>query len=251
MLPASGLNLVNPYWQISGAWARPISGKLIQSSILEFWPHDTGRFLENSSKIEHLVEKWYSKKSGAWHRPIFYKNWIGTHKKLMDGFSRNAPEIEISKKYWMSFPNRNPSVSHPGKLKFLKISGWVFQDLPIGFFKPIYSEKDGYERTMTIKNVYNHPMFRSDNGAPRHDIAILETTSDLYSQGSQSAPACIPPSDASLSDMTGAPGKCYVAGFGTTEWQGEASEELRSINVNIYNDRICQARLHGRYVRTS
>ena len=46
--------------------------------------------------------------------------------------------------------------------------------------------------------------------------------------------------------MTGAPGKCYVAGFGTTEWQGEASEELRSINVNIYNDRICQARLHGR-----
>ena len=103
---------------------------------------------------------------------------------------------------------------------------------------------------MTIKNVYNHPLFRSDNGAPRHDIAILETSSDLYSQGSQSAPACIPPSDASLSDMTGAPGKCYVAGFGTTEWQGEASEELRSINVNIYNDRICQARLHGRHLRT-
>ena len=117
-------------------------------------------------------------------------------------------------------------------------------------FKPIYSQEDGNERTMTIKHVYNHPMYRSDNGAPRHDIAILETTSDLYSQGSQSAPACIPPSDTSLSDMTGAPGKCYVAGFGTTEWQGEASEELRSINVNIYNDRICQAWLHGRHLRT-
>merc|ERR1711953_94057 len=71
----------------------------------------------------------------------------------------------------------------------------------------VVSQEDGNERRMTIKNVYNHPMFRSDNGAPRHDIAILETTSDLYSQGSQSAPACIPPSDASLTDMTGAPGK--------------------------------------------
>ena len=29
--------VLDPYWQISGAWARPISGKLIQQSILEFW----------------------------------------------------------------------------------------------------------------------------------------------------------------------------------------------------------------------
>ena len=28
---------LNPYWQFSGAWARPIYGKLIQSSIIEFW----------------------------------------------------------------------------------------------------------------------------------------------------------------------------------------------------------------------
>ena len=28
------LRLFNPYWQISGAWARPISGKLILSAIL-------------------------------------------------------------------------------------------------------------------------------------------------------------------------------------------------------------------------
>ena len=100
---------------------------------------------------------------------------------------------------------------------------------------------------MEIKNVYNHPMYRSDNGAPRHDIAILETKSDLYAQGSQSAPACIPPSNTALVDMIGSPGKCYVAGFGTTEWMGKASEELRSINVNIYSDRICQAELYNGY----
>ena len=87
-------------------------------------------------------------------------------------------------------------------------------------------------------------MYRSESGAPRHDIAILETTSDLYTQGSQSAPACIPPLKTALEDMMGSPGKCYVAGFGTTEWQGEASEQLRSINVNIYSDRICQAGLN-------
>ena len=82
--------------------------------------HDTGRFLENSSKIEHLVEKLNSKNSGAWHRPIFYKkNGIGTHKKWRINFPEigpaHAPEIEISKKYsirklkfrenfWVSYP---------------------------------------------------------------------------------------------------------------------------------------------------
>ena len=41
---------LNPYWQLSGHWL--------------------DRFLENLSKIEHLVDKWYWKKSGAWQRPI-------------------------------------------------------------------------------------------------------------------------------------------------------------------------------------
>ena len=70
--------------------------------------HGTGQFLENSSKIEHLVEKLYSKNSEAWYRPIFYKNWIGCHKKLMDEFFRNrsslCPGNRNFEKYWMIFP---------------------------------------------------------------------------------------------------------------------------------------------------
>ena len=58
--------------------------------------HETGRFLENSSEREH------------YKIIIFYKNWTGPHKKLMDEFSRNrsssCPEIENSKKDWMSLP---------------------------------------------------------------------------------------------------------------------------------------------------
>ena len=129
-----------PYWQISGAWARPINGKLIQSSILEFW----GRFLKNSSRIEHLVEKWNWKNSGAWHRPIsgkiiqiwtsfpeidlshapiFYKNSIGNPKKIMDEFSRNrynsCPGNWIFEKILNEF-SRNPSVAHPEKLTYWK-----------------------------------------------------------------------------------------------------------------------------------
>ena len=36
--------------------------------------------------------------------------------------------IEISKKYWMSFPE-NRLCHTPGNWNFGKISGWVFQDL--------------------------------------------------------------------------------------------------------------------------
>ena len=71
-----------------GAWHRPISRKLIQ-----IWTS-------------------FPKISLA-HAPILYRNWIGTHNKLMDKFSRNC------------------SSSCPGNWKFGKISGWVFQDLPI------------------------------------------------------------------------------------------------------------------------
>ena len=42
----------------------------------------------------------------------------------------HAPEIEISKKYWMSFPEIG--LCHtPENWNFGKISGWVFQDMPI------------------------------------------------------------------------------------------------------------------------
>jgi len=112
--------------------------------------HDTSRFLENSSKIKHLVKKWYSKNSGAWYRPIsgkliqiwttfpeiarapiFHKNWILTKNWLMN-FPKigpaHTPEIKISKKYWTSCPEIRLS---PGKTanSGWEISGWVFQDL--------------------------------------------------------------------------------------------------------------------------
>ena len=110
--------------------------------------HDTDRFLENSSQIKYLVEKWYSKRIPAcdtdrklcssgkliqiWtsfpviglaRAPIFYKNWIGTYKKLMDEFSRNRSSSYPGNWNFEKILNefsRNPSMSHPGKLKFRK-----------------------------------------------------------------------------------------------------------------------------------
>ena len=35
--------------------------------------------------------------------------------------------------------------------------------------------------------------------------------------------------------------KCFVAGFGTVEWEGESSDFLKSIHVNIINDDICKS----------
>ena len=72
--------------------------------------HDTGRFLENSSKIEHLVEKLNSKNSGAWHRPIFYKKKRNRYSQKIDGwiFQKSVKLM-------------------PWKLKFRKKTGWVFQ----------------------------------------------------------------------------------------------------------------------------
>ena len=54
---------------------------------------------------------------------------------------------------------------------------------------------DKFEREVSIKNVYNHPSYYTQNGAPRNDIALLETNEDLYGTGIQgnAAPACIPP----------------------------------------------------------
>ena len=54
---------------------------------------------------------------------------------------------------------------------------------------------DKFEREISIKTVYNHPSYYTQNGAPRNDIALLETNEDLYGTGIQgnAAPACIPP----------------------------------------------------------
>ena len=124
------------------AWAQLISGKLIQSSIFRVLGHDTGRFLENSSKIDHLVEnniilfqrspgrdtdRFLENSSALAHALIFYKNWWMNFPEI--GLA-HAPEIEISKKYWMSFPEIR--LYHtPENWNFGKFSGWVFQDLSI------------------------------------------------------------------------------------------------------------------------
>ena len=57
-------------FQFSKSWARPYYWKSYPIVNFRILGHDTGRFLENSSKIEHFVEKWYPKRSGAWQRPI-------------------------------------------------------------------------------------------------------------------------------------------------------------------------------------
>ena len=72
----------------------------ITSTILtlmgKFPGHELDQFMENSSKIEHLVEKWYLKNSGAWHRPI-----SGKLIQIWTGYQEIGPahalEIEISK----------------------------------------------------------------------------------------------------------------------------------------------------------
>ena len=88
-------SLLNPYWQSSGAWARPNYGKFIQPKFMSTYSLFEFRVSARPisgilSKIEHLVEKWYSKNSDGW---IFQKSF-----QLM-----------------------------PRKLRFQKTTGWVFQ----------------------------------------------------------------------------------------------------------------------------
>ena len=87
-----------------GAWARPISGKLIQLSILEF------RGLTQT--VSWKLRIWTgSPEIGPAHAPIFYKNWI----------------IKFA---WMSFPEIG-LCKVPQNWNFGRKSGWVFQDSPI------------------------------------------------------------------------------------------------------------------------
>ena len=70
------------FLQISGtSWADSWkTHPIVNFEILEY---NTGWFLENSSKIEHQVEKWNLTNPGAWHRPITGKSYN------MDDFFRN------------------------------------------------------------------------------------------------------------------------------------------------------------------
>ena len=99
------------------------------------------------------------------------------------------------------------------------------------------------------------------DGRPYNDISLLETASDLYTSDDNAAPACLPSKgftllltnfklvqmwhfkyyiiqDTSTADMQKL--KCYVAGFGAVEYQGETSQFLKSIHVNIIKDDICK-----------
>ena len=144
------------------------------------------------------------------------------------------------------------------------------------------NKMDKFERAVSIKNVYNHPSYYTDNGAPRNDISLLETNEDLYGTGIQgnAAPACIPPkgyfiilkscavfweirttvqctaytdkmythiynSDTTTESMQQL--NCFVAGFGTVEWEGAASDFLKSIHVNIISDDVCRSAYYGVY----
>ena len=67
---------------------------------------------------------------GTWARPISGKQiqWSISEFSLKFRGKGRALEIQISKKYWMSFPEIDQT---PENWKFGKISGRVIQDLPI------------------------------------------------------------------------------------------------------------------------
>lgn len=104
------------------------------------------------------------------------------------------------------------------------------------------NQKDKFERKITIKKVYNHPSYHSTpSGAPRNDITLLETNEDLYGDNvkGNAAPACLPAKDTTTETMQGL--KCFVAGFGTVEYQGDTSDFLKSIHVNVIKDDTCKS----------
>ena len=87
------------YWQTSGAWARPISGKLIQSSISEFWgmrQADFGKshpnmdeFSKNwSSPCPDILQKLNSENIDAW---VFQKSLCVLHRKTERLFRTSFP----------------------------------------------------------------------------------------------------------------------------------------------------------------
>jgi len=108
------------------AWHRPLSGKLIQNR-------------EKCRKMSKIIKECRGEtlidKSWKTYPEIFPKyQFSGAIYPNMDEFSRNrfssCPEIEISRKNWMSFPEIG--LWHaPENWNFGKISGWVFQNLPI------------------------------------------------------------------------------------------------------------------------
>ena len=106
---------INPYWQISGVWARLIHGKFIQP-----------KFMSSYSVLF---------KFGAWHRPISGKliQNRASCRKIISNEIRAVKETDL----WETHPNmdefsKNRSSSCPDILQKLNrysqnIAGWVFQ----------------------------------------------------------------------------------------------------------------------------
>ena len=68
----------NPYWQISGVWARQISGKLIQKRAFSQKWNLTNSWVwyrPISAKLIQICMNF--PETGLTHTPIFYKNWKG------------------------------------------------------------------------------------------------------------------------------------------------------------------------------
>ena len=91
-LKIAWVEFINLSWLISEVWARPSYGKLIQ----------------NRAFSRKIIFKEFGGVILP-HRPIFYQNWIGSHKKLMDKFSRNRSilcpwKLKFREIFWLSFP---------------------------------------------------------------------------------------------------------------------------------------------------
>ena len=112
---------LNPYWQISGAWARPIFEKLIQSSILEFWGVTQADFWKTHPNMDKFSK----------NRPssclIFFKNWIGNKNDgwIFQKLVRLMPLKLRFRKIVDEF-SKNRSLSRLGKLKFQENFGMSF-----------------------------------------------------------------------------------------------------------------------------
>ena len=122
--PKFSIFCFDPYWQISGAWATSIYGKLIQSSILEFWGMTQADFWNThlnmdefsrnrSSSCPDILQKLnrYSQKIDGW---IFQKSVQLIPQKLK--FRKNTEwvfqksacvtpgKLKFRKNFWVSFP---------------------------------------------------------------------------------------------------------------------------------------------------
>ena len=93
---------------------------------------------------------------GLAHAQIFYKNLIGTHKILMDEFSRNRSSSCLGN--WNFEKNTGWVFQKYHAPENLKFSGWVFQDLPIRV-KLLQDIKVGCVFPMVVVSILPHAEF--------------------------------------------------------------------------------------------